>query len=173
MNLFQHILLSMLLALIVYLVLQNQQLRSELAAIHALQQDAGTVMEQTLTPLTEKVAAIHTITSKLGTEADDAANKKLTGLQKRLGLYKILSTVNQADRLRAEGKGAEAAEKLGSIKKAIWEAGETFTDKKARLQGLMGPIDKLVGAWKNGDASTAADAVRKELDAVLGELGND
>lgn len=171
MNLFQHILLSMLLGLLVYLAIQNQQLRAELTAVHTLQQGAAETMNKTLTPLTEKLAAIHNVTSKLGKEAEDASNQKLASLQKRLSLYKTLGTVNQADRLRAEGKGAEAAEKLGSTKKAIWEAGETFADKKARLQGLMGPIDKLTGAWKGGDTSTAAEAVRKELEAVLGELG--
>ena len=66
-----------------------------------------------------------------------------------------------------------AAEKLATTKKPLWEAGETFVDKKARLQGLMNPIDKLVSAWKGGDTNTNVAAIRKEIEAVLGELGND
>ncbi|HRJ51740.1 MAG TPA: hypothetical protein PLE99_03150 [Candidatus Thiothrix moscowensis] len=170
MNSLQHLLLSTLLVLVVYLIIQNQQLH---ASLQHGQQATTTTLATTLEPLAEKLDAINTVTTKLGKEADDAANQKLTALQKRLSLYKTLSIVNQAERLRAEGKGTEAAEKLVSTKKTIWETGETFTAHKARLQGLMGPIDKLTGAWKSGDTSTNVDAVRKELDAVLGELNND
>ncbi|QTR50253.1 hypothetical protein [Candidatus Thiothrix anitrata] len=170
MNSLQHLLLSTLLGLVVYLIIQNQQLQASLQ--HA-QQTTATTLTATLEPLAEKLDAINTVTTKLGKETDDAANQKLTALQKHLGLYKILSTVNQAERLRAEGKGAEAAEKLTSTKKPIWGAGETFAAHKAKLQGLMGPIDKLTGAWKSGDTSANVDAVRKELEAVLGALNND
>lgn len=173
MHMFQHSLLSMLLVLVVYLAFQNQQLRTETSAILALQQQASDNLTKTLTPLAEKLDTIHSVTSKLGKAAEDANNQKLASLQQRLGLYKTLSTINQANRLRAEGKGANAAEKLLETKKPIWEAGDTFTDKKNRLQGLMEPIDILVEAWKKGDTSMATDSIRHEIEAVLGELGND
>ena len=170
MNTLQHVLLSMLLMLVVYLTFQNQQLH---AALQQGQQASAASVTAALTPLTEKLDAIHAVTSKLGKAADDAAEQKLTALQKRLNLYKTLSVVNQAEQLRAEGKGVPAAEKLATTKKPLWEAGETFADKKARLQGLMNPIDKLVSAWKGGDTNTNVAAIRKEIEAVLGELGND
>ena len=170
MNSLQHLLLSTLLVLVIYLIIQNQQLH---ASLQHGQQTTATTLATTLEPLAEKLDTINTVTTKLGKEADDAANQKLTTLQKHLSLYKILSIVNQAERLRAEGKGAEAAEKLTSTKKPIWQAGETFAAHKAKLQGLMGTIDKLTGAWKSGDTSTNVDTVRKELEAVLGELNND
>lgn len=170
MNTLQHVLLSMLLVLVVYLTFQNQQLH---AALQQGQQASAASVTTALTPLTEKLDAIHAVTSKLGKAADDAAEQKLTALQKRLNLYKTLSVVNQAEQLRAEGKGVPAAEKLATTKKPLWEAGETFADKKARLQGLMNPIDKLVSAWKGGDTNTNVAAIRKEIEAVLGELGND
>lgn len=170
MNTLQHVLLSMLLVLVVYLTFQNQQLH---AALQQGQQASAASVTAALTPLTEKLDAIHAVTSKLGKAADDAAEQKLTALQKRLNLYKTLSVVNQAEQLRAEGKGVPAAEKLATTKKPLWEAGETFVDKKARLQGLMNPIDKLVSAWKGGDTNTNVAAIRKEIEAVLGELGND
>jgi hypothetical protein len=173
MNHVQHVLLSMLLALVCYLTFQNQQLRTELAALNALQQDSAVVLTTTLAPLTAQLEAIHTVTSKLRQEADEASKKKLTAMQQRIDLYQLLSTVNQANQLRAAGKGTEAAEKLGSTKKPIWQAGDTFSAHKARLQGLMGTIDKLVTAWKNGDTTTAPDTVRKELETVLGELNNE
>ncbi len=170
MNTLQHVLLSMLLVLVVYLTFQNQQLH---AALQQGQQASAASVTAALTPLTEKLDAIHGVTSKLGKAADDAAEQKLTALQKRLNLYKTLSVVNQAEQLRAEGKGVPAAEKLATTKKPLWEAGETFADKKARLQGLMNPIDNLVSAWKGGDTNTNVAAIRKEIEAVLGELGND
>lgn len=170
MNTLQHVLLSMLLVLVVYLTFQNQQLH---AALQQGQQASAASVTAALTPLTEKLDAIHAVTSKLGKAADDAAEQKLAALQKRLNLYKTLSVVNQAEQLRAEGKGVPAAEKLATTKKPLWEAGETFADKKARLQGLMNPIDKLISAWKGGDTNTNVAAIRKEIEAVLGELGND
>ncbi len=170
MNTLQHVLLSMLLVLVVYLTFQNQQLH---AALQQGQQASAASVTTALTPLTEKLDAIHAVTSKLGKAADDAAEQKLTALQKRLNLYKTLSVVNQAEQLRAEGKGVPAAEKLATTKKPLWEAGEAFADKKARLQGLMNPIDKLVSAWKGGDTNTNVAAIRTEIEAVLGELGND
>lgn len=173
MNLFQHLLLSLVLGFLIYLLVQNQQLQVELAAVHSLQLNSADIMDKTLKPLAEKLDAIHLVTSKLGKEAEDLNNKKLANLQKRLNLYNALGVINQADSLRLEAKGVEAADKLVSIKKVIWEAGETLVDKKARLQGLMNPIDNLVGAWKAGDLSPAADTVRKELEAVLGELSHD
>lgn len=177
MNLFQHLLLSLLLSLglglLIYLLIQNQQLQGQLAAVYALQQGSAENMGKTLTPLTEKLEAVHLVTSKLSKEAEESQNKKLARLQKRLDLYKTLGLLNQVELLRLETKGIEAADKLASTKKIIWEAGETFVDKKARLQSLMGPIDKLVEAWKAGDLSSATDSVRQELEAVLGELGND
>jgi hypothetical protein len=173
MNPILHILLSMLLGLAAYLVVQNQQIRAELDALNTTQQTAASVLAETLTPLTTKIDAINTATSKIGKEADDAANQKLATLQKRLDLYKLIGTLNQANQLRAEGKGAEAAEKLASTKKPIWQAGETFAAHKAKLQGLMGTLDELSAAWKSGDTSNAPDAVRKTLEAVLGELGNE
>lgn len=173
MNHFQHVMLSMLLALVGYLAFQNQQLRADIQAINTLQQGSATVLAETLAPLATKIDAINTVTSKQGKAADDAANQKLATLQKRLDLYKLIGTLNQANQLRAEGKGAEAAEKLASTKKPIWQAGETFPAHKAKLQGLMGTIDKLLAAWKSGDTSTAPDAIRKALEAVLEELGNE
>ncbi|OQX09118.1 MAG: hypothetical protein BWK73_23655 [Thiothrix lacustris] len=173
MNTISHILLSMLLVLVTYLVVQNQQLRTELEAISTTQHRVVEVLAETLTPLATKIDAINTVTSKIGKEADDATNQQLATLQKRLDLYKLVGTLNQANQLRAEGKGAEAAEKLTSTKKPIWQAGETFAAHKAKLQGLMGTLDKLSAAWKSGDTSTAPDAVRKTLEAVLGELNNE
>ncbi len=173
MNIISHVLLSMLLVLVAYLGIQNQQIRAELNALNASQQSAANVLTETLAPLSTKIDAINSVTSKIGKDADDAAKQKLAALQKRLDLYKLVGTLNQANQLRAEGKGAEAAEKLASTKKPIWEAGEIFTAHKAKLQGLMGPIDKLTGAWKSGDTSANVDAVRKELEAVLGALGNE
>ena len=172
MNGFQHVLLSMLLVLVIYLVFQNQQLHASINALNTHQQGVSDAMAKTLEPLATQLAAVNAVTSKLGKDADEAANQKLVPLQKRLELYKILGTIGLADGLRAAGKGAEAAEKLTSVKKHIWQAGEAFAAQKARLQALMGPIDKLVEAWKAGDTKTAADAVRKELEAVLGELAN-
>lgn len=173
MNLFQHLLLSLMLGFLVYLAVQNQQLHAELSAVHSLQQDASAMTAKALMPLTEKLDTINSVTSQLSKEAEAANNKKLTHLQKRLSLYKALGALNQADRLRLEGKAVEAADKLSSTKKTIWEAGEIFAEKKARLQGLMEPIDKLIGAWKGGDTHTAVDAVRNEIEQVLGELGNE
>ena len=177
MNLFQHLLLSLLLSLglglLIYLLIQNQQLQRQLAAVDALQRGSAENMGKTLIPLTEKLEAISLVTSKLSKETEDSHNKKLAHLQKRLDLYKTLGLLNQAELLRLEAKGVEAADKLVSTKKIIWEAGEALADKKARLQSLMGPIDKLVAAWKAGDLSPTADTVRKELETVLGELGND
>ena len=173
MNTISHFLLSMLLVLVTYLVVQNQQLRAELDVISTTQNSAAGVLAETLAPLATKIDAINTVTSKIGKEADDAANQKLAALQKRLDLYKLIGTLNQANQLRAEGKGTEAAEKLVSTKKPIWQAGETFAAHKAKLQGLMGTLDKLSAAWKSGDTSTAPDEVRKTLEAVLGELSNE
>lgn len=173
MNHLQHALLSTLLVLTGYLAFQNQQLRVDVQALTTLQQGSSTVLAETLAPLATKIDAINTVTSKIGKEADAASNQKLTALQQRLDLYKLIGTLNQANQLRAEGKGAEAAEKLTSTKKPIWQAGETFAAHKAKLQGLMGTLDKLSAAWKGGDTSTAPDAVRKTLEAVLGELGNE
>ncbi len=170
---FQHVLLSMLLVLVSYLAFQNQQLRSEIQTLNTLQQGSAAVLAETLAPLASKIEAINAVTSKQGKEADDAAQKKQAVVQQRLDLNNILGTIKQANQLRADGKGAEAAEKLASTKKPIWQAGDTLTAQKARLQGLMGVIDKLVAAWKSGDTKTAADAVHKELEAVLGELGNE
>lgn len=171
MNTFQHVLLSTLLILVIYLAAQNQQLRAELHTLTELQQDAAATMTDTLAPLMEKITAISAVTDKLGKEADAETSKKLGALQKRLDLYGILTSIDQANRLRAESKGTEAAEKLGGVKKPIWQAGDALPTHKARLQGLMQPIDKLVSAWKSGDTSTAPDNIRKELEAVLGELG--
>lgn len=173
MNLFQHLLMSLGLGLIIYLLIQNQQLQGQLAAVYTLQQGSTESMGKTLTPLTEKLEAIHLVISKLSQEAEANQNKKLANLQKRLDLYKTLAVLNQVELLRVEAKGVEAADKLASTKKIIWSAGEALADKKTRLQALMGPIDKLMEAWKAGDLSPTTDTVRKELEAVLGELGND
>jgi hypothetical protein len=173
MNIFQHVLLSMLLVLVSYLTFQNQQLQASIQALNTLQQGSASVLAETLAPLATQIDAINAVTSKLGKEADEAAQKKEALVQQRLSLNNILATLKQANQLRADGKGAEAADKLGSTKKPIWQAGDTFTAQKARLQGLMGTIDKLTAAWKGGDTNTAPDAVRKELEAVLGELGNE
>ena len=169
----QHVLLSTLLVLTGYLAFQHQQLRVDVQTLTTLQQGSASVLAETLTPITTKIDAINTVTSKIGKEADAASNQKLTALQQRLDLYKLIGTLNQANQLRAASKGAEAAEKLASTKKPIWQAGETFAAHKAKLQGLMGTLDKLIAAWKSGDTSTAPDAVSKVLEAVLGELGNE
>ena len=164
-------LMSTLLVLLIYLVFQNQQLRLELDEVRSLQRESADVMAKALDPLTEKVEAIGAVTSKLGKEADEETKKKIDVLQKRLELYGILNTVNQANGLRSAGKGTDAAEKLGSVKKPIWQAGDALKTHKARLQGLMQPIDELVKAWQAGNTATAPDTIRKELETVLGELG--
>ncbi|WML91464.1 hypothetical protein RCF98_03695 [Thiothrix lacustris] len=173
MNLFQHVLLSMLLVLIGYLVFQNQQLHTELRTLIELQQGSSTVLTETLAPLATKIDAIDSVTSKQGKIADEAEKKKQALIKQRTDLKTILDTIKQANQLRTDGKGKEAAEKILSTKKPLWQASETLSAQKARLQGLMGPIDKLMAAWKSGDTSTTTDTVRKEIEAVLGELGNE
>lgn len=171
MNSLQHILLSTLLVLLIYQLFQNQQLRLELDEVRSLQQDSADVMAKNLAPLTEKVDAIGAVTSKLGKEADAETQKKIDLLQKRLELYGVLNTVNQANALRSDGKGTEAAEKLDSVKKPVWQAGDALKTHKARLQGLMQPIDELINAWQAGNTGAAPDTIRNELETVLGELG--
>lgn len=166
----QHVLLSMLLALTIYLAFQNQQLHSEIQALNALQQGSSDVMAETLAPLATQMAGINEIVTGLGKEADDKTRQQMTALQQRIALYQVLGSVIQADRLRAAGKGKEAAAKLKSIKKPIWQAGDALPKHKDSLQGLMTTIDKLLKAWDRGDTSTAPDQVRKQLETVLGEL---
>ena len=173
MNHFQHVLLSMLLVLISYLVFQNQQLRLEIQSLTTMQQGSATVLAATLAPLATQIEAINTVTSKQGKAADEAEKKQQALAKQRTDLNAILATLKQANQLRADGKGKEAAEKLSSAKKPIWQAGDTLPAQKARLQGQMGVIDKLMAAWKGGDTSTTTDAIRKEIEAVLGELGHE
>ncbi|MGB3917669.1 hypothetical protein J9253_09505 [Thiothrix litoralis] len=173
MNHFQHVVLSMSLVLISYLVFQNQQLRAEIQVLTTLQQGSSTVLAETLAPLAIKIDAINAVTSKQGKAADEAEKKQQALAKQRSELSNILATLKQANQLRTDGKGKEAAEKLASAKKPIWQAGDTLTAQKTRLQALMGPIDKFMAAWKSGDTSTAPDAVSKEIEAVLGELGHE
>jgi hypothetical protein len=171
MNSLQHVLMSTLLVLLIYLVFQNQQMRSELDALHVTQQAYAKTLAETLAPLAEKLEAINAVTTKLGGSADEETRNRINSLQKRLELYTVLTSINQSNSLRAEGKGAEAAAKLDSIKKPVWQAGDALSQYKTRLQGLMQPIDGLVTAWKAGNTGAAPDAIRKELEAILGELG--
>ncbi|WP_040839179.1 hypothetical protein [Thiothrix nivea] len=171
MNSLHHVLISTLLVLQTYLVFQNQQLRTEMDGVKTLQRDSASVLAESLTPLSEKLETIDAVTTKLGGATDEESNKKISALQQRLDLHGILITVNQADQLRAEGKSGAAADKLKSVKEPIWQAGDTLKEQKARLQGLMQPIDTLVAAWQGNDTTTAPDTIRKELETVLGELG--
>ena len=169
----QHMLLSALLVLVVYLLYQQQQMALDTQAIYQQQTKAAEVLSTALTPLTEKVNIIQTVTDQLGKTADDATKQKLGTLQNRIKLYQALALVNQANRLRADNKGEEAAKVLLSTKSPIWQASTELATYTSRLQALMTPIDQLSAAWKNKDTQSAPDSVRQELETILGELNHD
>ena len=173
MNIFQHVLLSFLVVLVSYLVWQNQQLTTTLNQLAFQQAHISEEMGKTLQPLAKQLDSIQASMNKLGAAADDSVKQKLQPLQIRLSLYKTLGVLQQAEQLRTEGKGAEAADKLQTTKDAIWKAGDALEKYKKRLQDLMAPIDGLVAKWKGGDTKTAADAIRKEIETILGELSNE
>ena len=169
----QNTLLSSLLALVAYQLVQQQNLQAQLHNLQQQQHETAGLLAQTLEPVGKQVESVQASVDKLVKGNDEATNQLIKKVTMRSSLVQALADVTQADLLRTQQQGKEAAEKLKSTKKVIWTAGDFFTAHKTRLQNLMTPIDKLVGSWQGGDMAAPAESLRKELNAVLGELNND
>ncbi|CAA6815190.1 MAG: Unknown protein [uncultured Thiotrichaceae bacterium] len=65
----------------------------------------------------------------------------------------------------------EAAELVLSTKGAIWKAGDTFSDHKGTLHGMMGPIDVLAARWNGGDKEGSANDLISQIDDITNQLG--
>ncbi len=170
MNWLPNTLLSALLLLVTYLLLQQQHINARLDTLQQLQQNTAGVLADSLQPLSEQLTLTQSGVDKLVNAADAASRAQLQTLTRRSSLVQALAELTLADLLLKEQRGQEAAQTLENTKKAIWEAGDFFTGQQQRLQGLMGPIDSRITAWQQGDLSLPADEIRKELTAVLGDL---
>ena len=168
----QQMLLSAVCVLVVYLLYQQQQLLLLVSDIQLQQTKAAEVTQKALTPLLEQITTIKAVTDRLGKEADNKTAQQLSSLQNKLALHQVLLDVAAAERLRAEGKGSEAADKLLSLKSPVWQASLALPNFTSRLQALMVPIDQLSTAWKNKDTSSPPDTIRQEVEKILGELKN-
>ena len=169
----QNMLISTIAVLVAYLLYQQQQILNFTVDLQRQQTQASDVLNTALTPLTEKITLIQSVTDQLSKQAEEQQKQKFTKINNRLKLYQTLVSIEQANRLRANNKGEEAAKTLLATKAPIWQSSTELTAYTSRLQALMSPIDQLSTAWKNNDTQAAPDSLRQELEVILGELNND
>lgn len=168
----QNMLLSTIIVLVGYLLYQQQQMLNVMVILQQ-QATSSDLVKTALVPLTEKITAIQNVTNQLGKDAEERQKQKLNKINNRIKLYQALTLVEQANRSRANNNGEEAAQTLQATKAPIWQSSTELSNYTGRLQALMSPIDQLSAAWKNHDTQTAPDAIRQELETILGELNND
>lgn len=172
MNWLQQLLISTLLVLVVVLVVQNQRIDSQLKYLYAAQAQTDTGFNpEDLKPLLDSNDEIKAYVKKTSDEKLAKVKKDASDGKQLAKLTKALSDINRADSLRLQKQGKAAAEKIKATKKVIWQSGDYYTKHKKKLQSMMQPIDKLVGAWNSGDTSKSPKQLQGDLEAIIGGLG--
>lgn len=169
---YYRIITTTILALLIWqIILQSQEqvkLDKQLQTLsHSLVEEQAAkslVMAEQLTVIQEAI-------EKMETKNREAFKGKIESQAKRIGLYQTLSQLSKSERLAKADKMAEAAEIVLSTKGAIWKAGETFSDHKETLHGMMGPIDILAAQWKGGDKEGSAINLILKIDDITNQLG--
>lgn len=169
---YYRIITTTILALLIWqIILQNQgqvKLDKQLQTLsHSLVEEQAAkslVMAEQLTVIQESI-------EKMEKKNREEFKGKIESQAKTIGLYQTLSQLSKSERLAKAGQMAEAAELVLSTKGAVWKAGDTFSDHKDTLHGMMGPIDVLAAKWNGGDKEGTANNLILKIDDITNQLG--
>ncbi len=85
-------------------------------------------------------------------------------------LRNSLEKMKEADAKKQQGDINTAIDLLKSVKQALWQAGDVLPAHKAALRPLMGPIDGIIGKWKQGDKSADTSKIALAVRTVLHKI---
>ena len=141
------------------------------ASAEAAQSD-NKLLQQKLDKQMELLAKVQAEIDKIG--KDKAAPPKPPQEDKGKiavdSLRASLTTLTEADAKKQEGDINAAVDLLKSVKKTLWQTGDTLPAHQAALRALMGPLDVVIGKWKQGDKIVDTSKIALAVRAVLQKI---
>ena len=81
-----------------------------------------------------------------------------------------LTNLTEADTKKQQGDMNEAIDLLKAVKKTLWQAGDVLPAHQAALRAQMGPLDIIIGKWKQGDKTVDTSKIALAVRAVLQKI---
>lgn len=78
--------------------------------------------------------------------------------------------LSDADAKKQQGDMNAAIDVLKSVKKTLWQAGDTLPTYQADLRALMGPLDTIIGKWKQGDKAVDTSKISLDVKTILQKI---
>ena len=81
-----------------------------------------------------------------------------------------LNNLLDADAKKQQGDINGAIDVLKTVKKTLWQAGDILPTHQAALRALMGPLDSIIGKWKQGDKTVDTSKISLAIRTVLQKI---
>ncbi|MEQ1485042.1 hypothetical protein [Methyloglobulus sp.] len=165
---------SILVAMVIltgYLVMLADQYLPRLSANAEEAQASFKLVQDRLDKQTELLAKLQADISKLGKES---APPKLPQEDKdKIAVDSLRTSVknlSDADAKKQQGDVNAAIDILKTVKKTLWQAGDTLPTYQADLRALMGPLDVIIGKWKQGDKAVDTSKISLAIKTILQKI---
>jgi hypothetical protein len=81
-----------------------------------------------------------------------------------------VKNLSDADVKKQQGDMNAAIDALKSVKKTLWQAGDTLPTYQADLRALMEPLDLIIGKWKQGDKAVDTSKISLAVKTIVQKI---
>ena len=81
-----------------------------------------------------------------------------------------VKNLSDADAKKQQGDINAAIDVLKSVKKTLWQAGDILPTHQAALRAVMGPLDVIIGKWKQGDKTVDTSKISLAIKTILQKI---
>lgn len=165
---------SILVAMVIlmgYLVIVTERHLPRLSANTEEVQASFILLQEKLDKQTELLAKLQSDINKLGKE--NTPPKPPPEDKGKIAVDSLRASVkslSDADAKKQQGDMNAAIDVLKSVKKTLWQAGDTLPTHQAALRALMGPLDAIISKWKQGDKTIDTSKISLAIKTILQKI---
>jgi hypothetical protein len=154
-----------------YLVILVDQHLPRLNSNTEAAQASFKLVQDRLDKQTELLTKLQADISKLGKEsAPPKPPQEDKGKIAVDSLRTSVKNLSDADAKKQQGDINAAIDVLKSVKKTLWQAGDTLPTHQPALRALMGPLDVIIGKWKQGDKTVDTSKISLAIKTILQKI---
>jgi hypothetical protein len=153
-----------------YLVILVDQHLPRLNANAEEAQASFKLVQDRLDKQTELLTKLQADINKLGKES--APPKPPQEDKGKIAVDSLRTSVKNLSDADAKKQGDinAAIDVLKSVKKTLWQAGDTLPTHQPALRALMGPLDVIIGKWKQGDKTVDTSKISLAIKTILQKI---
>lgn len=154
-----------------YLVIVIGRYLPNLSANSEETQASLKLLQERLDKQSELMTAMQADLKKLG--KNDAQPPKPQEDKGKIAVDSLRSSVknlSDADAKKQQGDMNAAIDMLKSVKKTLWQAGDTLPTYQVDLRALMGQLDAIIGKWKQGNKAADTSKISMAVKTILHKI---